>query len=94
MYMWWQTILLSSWPNCDFHWFLFQLHCVDDDQYLLDNQLYSLDYRPIDGDVSLPQNSFRTKDFLPHGKNLDLSAYQLICSLFNVDKFVWGILRL
>ncbi|XP_071440115.1 rho GTPase-activating protein 190 isoform X6 [Hetaerina americana] len=39
----------------------------DEDEYEIDCQLYSLDYRIIDGDVSLPQNSFRTSDFLPHG---------------------------
>ncbi|XP_045030990.1 rho GTPase-activating protein 190-like [Daphnia magna] len=32
----------------------------DEDEYEMDNQVYSLDYRIIDGDVSLPQNSFRT----------------------------------
>ncbi|KAG8238491.1 hypothetical protein J437_LFUL018421, partial [Ladona fulva] len=37
----------------------------DEDEYEIDCQLYSLDYRIIDGDVSLPQNSFRTSDFLP-----------------------------
>ncbi|XP_026272441.1 rho GTPase-activating protein 190 isoform X2 [Frankliniella occidentalis] len=39
----------------------------DDDEYEIDCQLYSLDYRIIDGDVSLPQNSFKTSDFVPHG---------------------------
>ncbi|XP_034252394.1 rho GTPase-activating protein 190 isoform X12 [Thrips palmi] len=39
----------------------------DDDEYEIDCQLYSLDYRIIDGDVSLPQNSFKTTDFVPHG---------------------------
>lgn len=29
--------------------------------------LFSLDYRLITGDVSLPHNSFKTADFLPHG---------------------------
>ena len=40
----------------------------EDDEYEVDNEVYSLDYRTIDGDVSLPQNSFKTQDFLPHGK--------------------------
>lgn len=39
----------------------------DEDEYEMDNQVYSLDYRIIDGDVSLPQNSFRTADFTPQG---------------------------
>ena len=39
----------------------------EDDEYEVDNEVYSLDYRTIDGDVSLPQNSFKTQDFLPHG---------------------------
>lgn len=39
----------------------------DEDEYELDNQIYCLDYRIIDGDVSLPQNSFRTADFTPQG---------------------------
>ncbi|GLH15540.1 Rho GTPase-activating protein 190 [Gryllus bimaculatus] len=39
----------------------------DDDEYEIDCQLYSLDYRIIDGDVSLPQNSFKTSKFLPNG---------------------------
>jgi len=41
----------------------------EDDEYQIDCQVYSLDYRIIDGDVSLPQNSFRTSEFLPHGKS-------------------------
>ncbi|KAL1130273.1 hypothetical protein AAG570_013211 [Ranatra chinensis] len=39
----------------------------DDDEFEIDCQLYSLEYRIIDGDVSLPQNSFQSTDFLPHG---------------------------
>lgn len=39
----------------------------DEDEYEMDNQVYSLDYRIIDGDVSLPQNSFRTSEFTPQG---------------------------
>lgn len=39
----------------------------DDDEYELDCQFYSLDYRIISGDVSLPHNSFRTSEFVPHG---------------------------
>lgn len=39
----------------------------DDDEYEIDGHLYSLEYRIIDGDVSLPQNSFQSTDFLPHG---------------------------
>lgn len=43
-----------------------QAQC-DDDEYEIDCQFYSLDYRIINGDVSLPHNSFRTADFVPHG---------------------------
>ena len=39
----------------------------DEDEFEMDNQLFSLDYRIIDGDVSLPQNSFRTANFTPQG---------------------------
>ncbi|XP_045127735.1 rho GTPase-activating protein 190-like [Portunus trituberculatus] len=39
----------------------------EDDEFELDNQVFSLDYRSIDGDVSLPQNSFKTPEFTPHG---------------------------
>jgi hypothetical protein len=43
-----------------------QAQC-EDDEYEIDCQFYSLDYRIINGDVSLPHNSFRTADFVPHG---------------------------
>ncbi|KAJ8927325.1 hypothetical protein NQ314_020223 [Rhamnusium bicolor] len=39
----------------------------DDDEYEIECQFYNLDYRIISGDVSLPHNSFRTSDFVPHG---------------------------
>ncbi|XP_075218370.1 rho GTPase-activating protein 190 isoform X2 [Lycorma delicatula] len=39
----------------------------EDDEYEIDCHLYGLEYRIIDGDVSLPQNSFQSADFLPHG---------------------------
>ncbi|XP_060516601.1 rho GTPase-activating protein 190 [Cylas formicarius] len=39
----------------------------DDDEYEINCQFYNLDYRIISGDVSLPHNSFRTSDFVPHG---------------------------
>ena len=41
--------------------------CTEDDEFELDSQLFSLSYRIIDGDVSLPQNSFRTPTFTPQG---------------------------
>lgn len=50
----------------------------DEDEYELDNQVYSLDYRIIDGDVSLPQNSFRTAEFTPQG---------CFCVFSNADSF-------
>lgn len=39
----------------------------EDDEYKIDCQFYSLDYRIICGDVDLPQHSFKTSDFVPHG---------------------------
>ena len=48
---------------------VFQNLCVDD-EYHLDNTVYSLDYRPIDGDVSREQNALATANFRPHGKNI------------------------
>lgn len=50
----------------------------DEDEYEMDNQVYSLDYRIIDGDVSLPQNSFRTAEFTPQG---------CFCVFSNADSF-------
>jgi hypothetical protein len=47
--------------------FYFQVQC-DEDEYELDCHLYTLDYKIIDGDVSLPENSFKGTDFLPNGK--------------------------
>lgn len=41
--------------------------CVND-EYTSDGDSFTLDYRPIDGDVSLPQNSFKTATFVPNGK--------------------------
>ena len=39
-----------------------------DDEFEHEGQIFSLDYRTISGDVSLPENAFRTQDFLPHGE--------------------------
>ncbi|XP_044766017.1 rho GTPase-activating protein 190 isoform X2 [Coccinella septempunctata] len=39
----------------------------EDDEYKIDCQFYSLDYRIICGDVNLPQYAFKTSDFVPHG---------------------------
>lgn len=39
----------------------------DGSEYEIDSQFYTLDYRIISGDVSLPHNSLRTADFIPHG---------------------------
>lgn len=38
-----------------------------EDEYPFDDKVYNLDYRTIDGDVSLPHNSLKTPDFLAHG---------------------------
>lgn len=43
--------------------------CNSDDEFMHQDQVFSLDYRCVSGDVSLPENAFRTQDFLPHGKN-------------------------
>ncbi|XP_064634058.1 rho GTPase-activating protein 190-like isoform X4 [Lineus longissimus] len=40
--------------------------CIDD-EYTHEETIYSLDYRTIDGDVNLPQYSFKTPEFSPHG---------------------------
>eukprot|EP00095_Tigriopus_kingsejongensis_P003293 maker-scaffold355_size198070-snap-gene-0.30 protein:Tk03293 transcript:maker-scaffold355_size198070-snap-gene-0.30-mRNA-1 annotation:"rho gtpase-activating protein 190 isoform x5" len=37
-----------------------------DDEFDHQGQVFSLDYRTISGDVALPENAFRTQDFLPH----------------------------
>ncbi len=42
--------------------------CNSDDEFLHNDQVFSLEYRCVSGDVSLPENAFRTQDFLPHGK--------------------------
>lgn len=52
--------------NMTFNIVILQAQC-EDDEYEIDCQFYSLDYRIINGDVSLPHNSFRTADFVPHG---------------------------
>ena len=42
--------------------------CNSDDEFLHQDEIFSLDYRCVSGDVSLPENAFRTQDFLPHGE--------------------------
>lgn len=37
------------------------------DTFSHQDEMFSLDYRTVSGDVSLPENAFRTQDFLPHG---------------------------
>lgn len=39
----------------------------DEDEFEMDSQPFALDYRIIDGDVSLPQHSFRAANFTPQG---------------------------
>lgn len=41
--------------------------CSSDDRYVLDGKIYELALRPIEGNVRLPVNSFRTPTFAPHG---------------------------
>ncbi|CAN8027829.1 unnamed protein product [Ixodes persulcatus] len=48
----------------------------NEDTFELDKVQYSLDFRIIDGDVGLPQNNFRTTDFLPHGCFCVYSSHQ------------------
>ena len=51
-----------------------------DDEYMLDGQeVYSLDYRPIEGDVSLPQNAFRAASFMPQGRTMFTCHYTKSC---------------
>lgn len=45
-----------------------------DDEFEHHGQVFSLDYRTISGDVSLPENAFRTQDFLPHGEREERGA--------------------
>lgn len=40
--------------------------CIDD-EYKVAHRVYSLDYRPIDGDVSEEGNSFIAPNFRPQG---------------------------
>ncbi|KAL3841673.1 hypothetical protein ACJMK2_019787 [Sinanodonta woodiana] len=39
----------------------------EDDEYRTGSRVYSLDYRPIEGDVSQEQNALAAADFKPHG---------------------------
>ncbi|KAM9326891.1 rho GTPase-activating protein 35 [Gastrophryne carolinensis] len=41
--------------------------CTNDDKYVIDGKTYELSLRPIEGNVRLPVNAFRTATFLPHG---------------------------
>ena len=43
--------------------------CNSEDEFMHQDEVFSLDYRSVCGDVSLPENAFRTQDFLPHGKS-------------------------
>ncbi|XP_044740901.1 rho GTPase-activating protein 190 isoform X2 [Chrysoperla carnea] len=43
-----------------------QAQC-EDDEYEINGQMYTLDYRIISGDLSQSYNSFRTADFTPQG---------------------------
>ncbi|XP_055930700.1 rho GTPase-activating protein 190-like isoform X8 [Argiope bruennichi] len=59
-------VLLGSGGLADELANVIKAQCTDD-MFEVDKVQYSLDFRIIDGDVGLPQNSFRTSDFLPHG---------------------------
>ena len=41
--------------------------CEQDDGYRYKGVVYSLDYRPISGNISLPQNAIATEGFSPDG---------------------------
>ena len=51
--------------------------CNSDDEFLHQDEVFSLDYRCVSGDVSLPENAFRTQDFLPHGKPITNHTFRL-----------------
>ena len=36
-------------------------------EYVMDGKAYTLHFRLIDGDVTLPRNAFKTDEFSPHG---------------------------
>ncbi|XP_071043983.1 rho GTPase-activating protein 190 isoform X33 [Parasteatoda tepidariorum] len=59
-------VLLGSGGLADELANIIKTQCTDD-MFEVDKIQYTLDFRIIDGDVGLPQNSFRTSDFLPHG---------------------------
>jgi hypothetical protein len=44
-----------------------QSMCIDD-EYKVAHRVYSLDYRPIEGNVTDEGNSFIAPNFKPHGK--------------------------
>ena len=65
-------------------WFLitadfFPQNLCTDDEYRLENITYSLDYRPIDGDVSREQNALATANFKPHGEQIKTNIFLLEC---------------
>ncbi|XP_071750033.1 rho GTPase-activating protein 190 isoform X5 [Lepeophtheirus salmonis] len=51
--------------------------CNDND-FEYEGHIFSLEFRTVTGDVSLPENAFRTQDFLPHG---------CFCTFSNADSF-------
>ncbi|KFM58166.1 hypothetical protein X975_04418, partial [Stegodyphus mimosarum] len=59
-------VLLGSGGLADELANVIKAQCTDD-MFEVDKIQYALDLRIIEGDVGLPQNSFRTSDFLPHG---------------------------
>jgi len=69
------------------------MQCTEE-EYTLDGELFSLDYRTIDGDVSLPDNSFKTNHFLPHGKNCVYPSVRKFIIRPNVNYIITSLLRL
>ena len=59
--------------------FCVQKYCMDD-EYTWGGVVYSLDYRPIDGDVSREQNALATANFKPHGEKSLSSVPLLSCA--------------
>ncbi len=89
----WNGLLIVSliWKH-DLHIFRFQTQCRDD-EFEHEGQVFSLDYRTVSGDVSLPENAFRTQDFLPHGKTLwNLQVIVIIQGMHSEHKIFFFLL--
>ena len=52
-----------------FHFFLYLQSYCDSDEIKIGHRVFSLDYRPISGDVTDKRNSFSTPSFKPQGRH-------------------------